>query len=140
MHSVHPPILEHGLADGCPRCEVLGAYPRGLDSDNANALIERFECGLPWRSLAERAAFMQLRIDRLESAAGSLERQAADALRDGDEVEAEVLGVGAKWAREALPQARRDRLDAIWDMAEGSTTDFGGSLRLEVVEADGVAS
>lgn len=118
MHSIHPSILEHGLADGCARCQELAANPTGLDRENANALLERFERGLPWRSMAERAAYMWCRIDRLEAAAGSLERQAEDARRDGDQEEAEVWAGGAQIARDAMAQARRDRLDAIWDMAE----------------------
>lgn len=126
LHSVHPPILEHGLADGCPRCAELAAHPYGLDRQNANALLDRFQRGLPWRSMAERAAFMQCRIEQLASMADSLELKAADALRDGDAEEAAIYSRSAGEARAALPQARRDRLDAIWDMADA--------------EAEGVAS
>lgn len=140
MHSVHPPILEHGLADGCPRCEVLGAYPHGLDRDNANELIRRYEAGLEPRSKAEAAAFATCRVEHWQEIADGCERRMLDARDAHDEAGAERAGRGLAGAIRMVKEARRQRLDAIWAMAEGSSTDFGGSLRLEVVEADGVAS
>jgi hypothetical protein len=41
-HTFHPDTYEHGLADGCPRCDEHAAHPlESLDSRNLRALIDR---------------------------------------------------------------------------------------------------
>jgi hypothetical protein len=40
-HSHHPPIREHGLADGCERCTEIASQPFvGLDRENIAALVD----------------------------------------------------------------------------------------------------
>lgn len=50
-HTKHPSSLEHGLADGCPRCRELAENPtRWLDRDHLSAfwrLMLRVEYGHP---------------------------------------------------------------------------------------------
>jgi hypothetical protein len=140
MHSIHPPILEHGLADGCPRCEVLGAYPHGLDPDNAYELHRRYEAGLEPRSLAEAAALATIRVEHWQEIAAGCERRMLDARDDHDEAAEAKAARGLAGATRMVRGAKAKRLDAIWAMAEGSRTDYSGALALEVVEADGVAS
>lgn len=51
MHSFHPDMHEHGLADGCERCAEHAADPvRGLDDLNLIALVERTQA---WMREAE---------------------------------------------------------------------------------------
>ena len=33
-HTVHPDVREHGLADGCERCDELAGQPLELDAQN----------------------------------------------------------------------------------------------------------
>ena len=40
-HTFHPPVLEHGLADGCDRCTELAANPLHLDPPNFALAWER---------------------------------------------------------------------------------------------------
>lgn len=42
VHTNHPSTLEHGLADGCPRCGEIAKHPvRWLDSENLAACWQR---------------------------------------------------------------------------------------------------
>lgn len=41
-HVAHPRIIEHGLVDGCPRCEEIAADPfADLDDENLAELVAR---------------------------------------------------------------------------------------------------
>jgi len=70
-HRPHPGILEHGLADGCPRCSEIAADPvLGLDNDTLADLIgrtRRWMCDTDWpRSGCEHTAMVKVAyiIDR----------------------------------------------------------------------------
>ena len=57
VHTFHPDSHEHGLADGCPRCEEHAAHPfESLDQRNLRVLIARERDGLPPRSENEARA------------------------------------------------------------------------------------
>lgn len=57
MHTFHPFSHEHGLADGCPRCEEHATHPfESLDRHNLSELIRRVKENLPARSRAEADA------------------------------------------------------------------------------------
>lgn len=41
-HTFHPPTIDAGLADGCPRCDEHAAHPlESLDSANLRQLWDR---------------------------------------------------------------------------------------------------
>lgn len=60
VHTLHPDIHDHGLADGCPRCEELASHPAALDRHACDAILERLRGGLAPRSLNERRAMERL--------------------------------------------------------------------------------
>lgn len=54
IHTQHPSISEHGLADGCPRCKEHGEHPfEGLDDTNIERLIDRIADEADSRSISE---------------------------------------------------------------------------------------
>ena len=62
VHTFHPDIHEHGLADGCPRCEEIARDPVWLLDDMAlRLLIERDAAGLSGRSRNEWGAICRIR-------------------------------------------------------------------------------
>ena len=81
-HIAHPRIVEHGLVDGCPRCEEIAADPfADLDDDNLADLVTRtrlwMEDGASPRSDAELRAMRTVettlvgakRLERIGAAA-----------------------------------------------------------------------
>ena len=62
VHTDHPDIKSHGLADGCPRCAEHAARPfDGLDNTNLGALVTRvLYLGSRARSGAEGEALRQV--------------------------------------------------------------------------------
>lgn len=61
-HTTHEEIREHGLADGCPRCEEHAQDPfRSLDDGNLNELLIRAENDERPRSQNEGIAMNKVR-------------------------------------------------------------------------------
>lgn len=60
-HTFHPDTHEHGLADGCPRCDEHAERPWvGLDAENLENLRDRIANALPARSDNEARAMCNL--------------------------------------------------------------------------------
>jgi hypothetical protein len=61
VHSYHPGILEHGLADGCERCQAIAANPVDLLDDACLLeLASRVHHHHHARSSAEAAAMSRI--------------------------------------------------------------------------------
>ena len=62
IHTIHPDTREHGLADGCPRCDEHAERPLdGLDNRNIEVLVDRIRQDLEPRSDNEATAIYHLR-------------------------------------------------------------------------------
>ena len=60
-HIYHPDMHEHGLADGCPRCEEHAMRPAAsMDEGNLATLRYRIANNWPARSMNESAAMDNL--------------------------------------------------------------------------------
>lgn len=60
-HSPHPPILEHGLADGCERCEEIAQDPfASLDDANLGIILALAQDGSRARSHNEWVAMQEV--------------------------------------------------------------------------------
>jgi hypothetical protein len=61
VHSFHPDVHAHGLADDCPRCEEQSHNPLAtLDAGMLRMLRERLAQGQSARSTAEARAMVSL--------------------------------------------------------------------------------
>lgn len=82
-HSLHDPVRESGLADGCPRCSEIAAMPfETLDDENLAQLLERTRwwvksdaAGVPRSDneakamrIVEVALLHRLQLDKLDAA------------------------------------------------------------------------
>jgi len=77
-HTLHPSTLEHGLADGCPRCAEHAEHPLyALDLENQRNLLERIN--MEWAPRSENEARAMESLTRAMRESGRLSLLEANA-------------------------------------------------------------